>query len=103
MLSLLVRLVQPTQVVRAKHPATGSWDDSYALANSTVAQMTIDEIIGIVKGTGQLSSTRKSRLSFQIRPAYMYAQAAAWATPLRYRVLGFRPFVSKTALLVCAW
>ncbi|KJA21128.1 glycoside hydrolase family 3 protein [Hypholoma sublateritium FD-334 SS-4] len=38
---------------------SGTWDDSYALANSTVAQMTIDEKIGIVKGTGQLSSTRR--------------------------------------------
>ena len=74
-----------------------------ALANSTVAQMTIDEKIGIVKGTGQLSSTRKFHLLFQICPAYMSAQAAAWVTLLQYRVLGFRPSVSKTVLLVCAW
>jgi len=37
----------------------GSWDDAYALANAAVATMTIDEKIGIVKGTGQLNSDRK--------------------------------------------
>ncbi|KAF5344229.1 hypothetical protein D9756_011258 [Leucocoprinus leucothites] len=33
-----------------------SWDDAYALANATVAQLTLDEKIGIVTGTGQLNS-----------------------------------------------
>ncbi|KAF5349632.1 hypothetical protein D9756_009031 [Leucocoprinus leucothites] len=36
-----------------------SWDDAYALANATVAQLTLDEKIGIVTGTGQLNSNRR--------------------------------------------
>ncbi|EKM83126.1 hypothetical protein AGABI1DRAFT_69320 [Agaricus bisporus var. burnettii JB137-S8] len=36
-----------------------SWDDAYALANATVAKMTLDEKIGIVKGTGQLNGNRR--------------------------------------------
>ncbi|KAF8188327.1 glycoside hydrolase family 3 protein [Pholiota molesta] len=38
---------------------TRTWDASYALANSTTAQMTLDEKLGIVIGTGQLSSKRR--------------------------------------------
>jgi hypothetical protein len=38
----------------------GSWDDAYNLANAAVAQMTLDEKIGIVKGTGQLNPDRAS-------------------------------------------
>lgn len=37
---------------------SGSWDDAYALANATVAKMTLSEKIGIVRGTGQLNSNR---------------------------------------------
>ncbi|KAF4562928.1 hypothetical protein EYR40_007359 [Pleurotus pulmonarius] len=33
-----------------------SWDESYALANATVAQMTLDEKVGILTGVGQFSS-----------------------------------------------
>lgn len=36
-----------------------SWEDAYALANATVAQMTLDEKIGVVTGTGQLNSNRR--------------------------------------------
>lgn len=35
-----------------------SWEDAYALANATVVQMTLDEKIGVVTGTGQLNSNR---------------------------------------------
>ncbi|PPQ82385.1 hypothetical protein CVT25_008346 [Psilocybe cyanescens] len=37
----------------------GTWDESYTLANAAVAQMTIDEKMGIVAGTGQLNSARR--------------------------------------------
>ncbi|KAG6861072.1 hypothetical protein C0995_004170 [Termitomyces sp. Mi166 len=36
-----------------------SWEDSYALANTTVSAMTVDEKIGIVRGIGQLNSVRR--------------------------------------------
>ncbi|GLB42493.1 putative glycoside hydrolase family 3 protein [Lyophyllum shimeji] len=36
-----------------------SWDDSYAMAAATVAQMTLDEKLGVVTGTGQLNSKRR--------------------------------------------
>ncbi|KAF9460178.1 glycoside hydrolase family 3 protein [Collybia nuda] len=36
-----------------------SWDDAYALANTAVGQMTLDEKIGIVTGTGQLNANRR--------------------------------------------
>jgi hypothetical protein len=35
---------------------TGSWDDAFALAQTAVAQMTIDEKVGVVTGQGQFSS-----------------------------------------------
>jgi beta-glucosidase len=38
----------------------GSWEDAYSLANAVVAQMTLDEKIGIVTGTGQLNPKRSS-------------------------------------------
>ncbi|KAJ3517116.1 hypothetical protein NLJ89_g706 [Agrocybe chaxingu] len=38
---------------------TRSWDESYRLANNVIAQMTLDEKLGIVIGTGQLNSARR--------------------------------------------
>jgi hypothetical protein len=38
----------------------GSWEESYNLANAVVGQMTLNEKIGIVTGTGQLNSNRLS-------------------------------------------
>lgn len=35
----------------------GSWDESYALANAKIAQMTLDEKVGILTGVGQFNST----------------------------------------------
>ncbi|KAG8747394.1 hypothetical protein FRC10_001065 [Ceratobasidium sp. 414] len=37
------------------HPA-GSWDDAFALAQTVVAQMTLDEKVGVVTGQGQFNS-----------------------------------------------
>jgi hypothetical protein len=37
---------------------SGSWEESYNLANAIVQHMTLDEKIGIVTGTGQLNSSR---------------------------------------------
>jgi beta-glucosidase len=34
----------------------GSWDESFSLANAVVAQMTLDEKIGVVKGVGNFNS-----------------------------------------------
>ncbi|KAF5324603.1 hypothetical protein D9611_004153 [Ephemerocybe angulata] len=36
-----------------------TWDEAYALATSTVSQMTLDEKLGIAIGTGQLNSNRR--------------------------------------------
>ncbi|KAH0583308.1 hypothetical protein H2248_011176 [Termitomyces sp. 'cryptogamus'] len=36
-----------------------SWEDSFTLANATASAMTIEEKIGIVRGTGQLNPTRR--------------------------------------------
>ncbi|KAF4583646.1 hypothetical protein EYR38_002401 [Pleurotus pulmonarius] len=41
---------------RAEAFVQRSWDDSYALANAKVAQMTIDEKVGILTGVGQFNS-----------------------------------------------
>ncbi|PPQ63349.1 hypothetical protein CVT24_006722 [Panaeolus cyanescens] len=38
---------------------TRSWDEAYTLANNAVNQMTLDEKIGIVRGTGQLNPNRR--------------------------------------------
>lgn len=35
---------------------TGSWEDSFNLANTAVAQMTLEEKIGVVSGVGDFSS-----------------------------------------------
>jgi len=40
----------------------GTWDESYALANTVIAQMTLDEKLGIIIGTGQLNAARKLHL-----------------------------------------
>ena len=37
---------------------SGSWEESYDLANAIALQMTLDEKIGIVSGTGQLNPNR---------------------------------------------
>jgi hypothetical protein len=37
---------------------SGTWDEAYALASSAVAQMTLDEKLGIAVGTGQLNPNR---------------------------------------------
>lgn len=41
----------------------GTWTESYALANTVVAQMTLDEKLGVIIGTGQLNSARKLHLA----------------------------------------
>jgi len=41
----------------------GTWDESYALANAVIAQMTLDEKLGIIIGTGQLNAARKLHLA----------------------------------------
>ncbi|KAF5378894.1 hypothetical protein D9615_006860 [Tricholomella constricta] len=46
-------------VVQSNAFTLRSWEDSYTLANAAIAQMTIDEKIGIVTGTGQLNSKRR--------------------------------------------
>ncbi|KAF8646427.1 hypothetical protein AX16_007220 [Volvariella volvacea WC 439] len=38
---------------------TRTWDEAYTLANNAVSQMTLDEKLGIVIGTGQLNSNRR--------------------------------------------
>lgn len=40
----------------------GTWDESYALANAAVSQMTIDEKLGLIIGTGQLNPNSESTL-----------------------------------------
>ena len=40
----------------------GTWNESYALANTVIAQMTLDEKLGVIIGTGQLNSARKLHL-----------------------------------------
>ena len=40
----------------------GTWDKSHALANAVVAQMTLDEKLGVIIGTGQLNPKRKWHL-----------------------------------------
>lgn len=52
---LLVSLL----VARTNSFTLRSWEESYALANAVTAQMTMDEKIGIVTGTGQLNSKRR--------------------------------------------
>lgn len=37
---------------------TGTWDAAFTLAQQAVAQMTIDEKVGVVTGQGQFSSKR---------------------------------------------
>ncbi len=46
-------------MIVCSRPVLGSWDDAYKLANAAVAQMTLSEKIGIIKGTGQLNGNRK--------------------------------------------
>ena len=46
----------------------GSWDEAYELANKTVAQMTMDEKLGIIIGTGQLNSARMPTFIFVCGP-----------------------------------
>ncbi|KAF8635171.1 hypothetical protein AX15_000506 [Amanita polypyramis BW_CC] len=36
-----------------------TWDQAYQMAGATVAQMTLDEKIGLVTGDGQLNSSRR--------------------------------------------
>jgi hypothetical protein len=43
--------------------SSGTWDESYALANTVIAQMTLDEKLGVIIGTGQLNSARKLHLA----------------------------------------
>jgi hypothetical protein len=38
--------------------SVGTWDESFSLANNIIAQMTLDEKLGVVIGTGQLNSSR---------------------------------------------
>jgi len=47
----------------------GTWNESYALANAVVAQMTLDEKLGVIIGTGQLNAARKLHLAIHI---YVY-------------------------------
>lgn len=47
----------------------GTWDDSYALANAVIAQMTLDEKLGVIIGTGQLNAARKLHLAIH---TYVY-------------------------------
>ncbi|KAF8743320.1 Glycoside hydrolase family 3 protein, partial [Rhizoctonia solani] len=49
-------LVLAAHVVVAQSFTPRSWDDAYALAQAKVAQMTIDEKVGVVTGQGQFSS-----------------------------------------------
>ncbi|KAG2020918.1 cellulose-binding beta-glucosidase [Coprinopsis cinerea AmutBmut pab1-1] len=39
--------------------ARRTWDEAYDLANNVVSQMTLDEKLGIVRGTGQLNPNRR--------------------------------------------
>ena len=53
------RLCYPFHSVSALITApSGSWEDSYDLANAMAQRMTLNEKIGIVSGTGQLNSQR---------------------------------------------
>ncbi|ELU45720.1 glycoside hydrolase family 3 protein [Rhizoctonia solani AG-1 IA] len=54
--SLLVLAGRPSSPTYLLSSPTGSWDDAYALAQAKVAQMTIDEKVGVVTGQGQFSS-----------------------------------------------
>ncbi|CAE6428627.1 unnamed protein product [Rhizoctonia solani] len=49
-------LILAAQTVVAQSFTPRSWDDAYALARGKVAQMTIDEKVGVVTGRGQFSS-----------------------------------------------
>ncbi|CAE6424546.1 unnamed protein product [Rhizoctonia solani] len=49
-------LLLAAQTVAAQSFTPRSWDDAYTLAQAKVAQMTIDEKVGIVTGQGQFSS-----------------------------------------------
>ncbi|KAG6847928.1 hypothetical protein H0H93_004816, partial [Arthromyces matolae] len=55
----VVPLIYAWLVLQSNAFVLRSWEDSYALANATASAMTLDEKIGIVKGTGQLSSVRR--------------------------------------------
>ncbi|KAG8691629.1 hypothetical protein FRC11_014381 [Ceratobasidium sp. 423] len=49
-------LLLAAQTVVAQSFTPRSWDDAYTLAQAKVAQMTIDEKVGVVTGQGQFSS-----------------------------------------------
>ncbi|KAF9533583.1 glycoside hydrolase family 3 protein [Crepidotus variabilis] len=45
--------------LRIRGFVTRSWDDAYGLANKAASNMTLDEKLGIVTGTGQLNANRR--------------------------------------------
>ncbi|CCO32887.1 hypothetical protein BN14_06951 [Rhizoctonia solani AG-1 IB] len=49
-------LILAAHAVVAQSSTPRSWDDAYTLARGKVAQMTIDEKVGVVTGQGQFSS-----------------------------------------------
>ncbi|KAH0583304.1 putative beta-glucosidase L [Termitomyces sp. J132] len=59
MLSFISLLFASSLLVRCNGVVLRSWEDSYILANATTSAMTIDEKIGLVRGTGQLNSVRR--------------------------------------------
>lgn len=76
----------------------GSWDDSYALANATAAELTQDEKIGLVKGVG-LNSRCVGNVSPVQRlgiPGLCFNDGPAGVRPSK-GVTGFPPAINVAA------
>jgi beta-glucosidase len=100
--SLLVRSVSSftsaTHIFCSKTDL-GSWEDSYALADSIVAQLTLDEKIGIVKGVGVINSQCVGNTSPVPRlgiPSLCLNDGPAGVRPSK-GVTGFPPAINAAA------
>ncbi|KAJ7473766.1 glycoside hydrolase family 3 protein [Mycena galericulata] len=73
-----------------------SWEESFALANATVAQLTLDEKIGLVTGVGQFSSRCVGNVSPVARlgiPGFCLNDGPAGVRPTK-GVTGFPPGIA---------
>ncbi|KAJ7627784.1 glycoside hydrolase family 3 protein [Mycena polygramma] len=76
-----------------------SWAESYALANATVAQLTLDEKIGLVTGVGQFNSRCVGNVSPVTRlgiPGFCMNDGPAGVRPTK-GVTGFPPGIAAAA------
>jgi hypothetical protein len=81
----------------------GTWTESYALANTVIAQMTLDEKLRVIIGTGQLNAARKLHIHLYIGfSTYEEAmQVDVWETQPRSRDSEFPPYAFKMVQQEC--